>query len=306
MLSYEEDISKINEKKKNNDYNQKNQSCTFNSFDQVRDKIDQIIHNEPELDIKNKQDSQEQQKNDINLIELRDQLEKKQTKPEFQSFSEKKINLSKSSSVKEELFEIANTDKPKKSFSIPIHKNKQKTVKHTANKESEGLPKKQVLNTFFKTDKIKKPVEKSNKDQTRNQFHLNFSLFSKKQKNIQKSHLENADKKDVLQDSIIKQEKESNIDQYKKDEITSVVDDKINENTFLVSESVNNDFEKKSEAEEQINPLNQTMDEEILKLLAITDELLGKLPQDVISDFASSDDFILYEKVMKKYNIIKE
>jgi hypothetical protein len=43
----------------------------------------------------------------------------------------------------------------------------------------------------------------------------------------------------------------------------------------------------------------------VLKLLAITDDLLGKLPEDVISDFASSEDFKLYKKVMDKYNIGK-
>ncbi|MBS3778644.1 MAG: hypothetical protein KGY50_05090, partial [Candidatus Thermoplasmatota archaeon] len=49
----------------------------------------------------------------------------------------------------------------------------------------------------------------------------------------------------------------------------------------------------------------KTIDEDVIHLLKITDELLGKLPEDVIEDFSQSDDFILYEKVMKKYDIIK-
>ena len=48
-----------------------------------------------------------------------------------------------------------------------------------------------------------------------------------------------------------------------------------------------------------------SMDQDVLKLLAITDDLLGKLPEDVISEFASSEDFKLYKKVMNKYNIGK-
>lgn len=64
--------------------------------------------------------------------------------------------------------------------------------------------------------------------------------------------------------------------------------------------------------ESEQNPLEQKIhyqdgivDQDVLKLLAITDDLLGKLPEDVISDFASSEDFKLYKKVMDKYNIGK-
>ncbi|MBN2603518.1 MAG: hypothetical protein JXA91_05260 [Candidatus Thermoplasmatota archaeon] len=45
------------------------------------------------------------------------------------------------------------------------------------------------------------------------------------------------------------------------------------------------------------------LDDEIKKLLNITDELLGKLPNEVIDEFAQSEDFKLYEKVMSKYKI---
>lgn len=47
------------------------------------------------------------------------------------------------------------------------------------------------------------------------------------------------------------------------------------------------------------------VDEDIIKLLRITDGLLGKLPDDIIEEFSQSDDFALYEKVMKKYDVIK-
>jgi hypothetical protein len=49
----------------------------------------------------------------------------------------------------------------------------------------------------------------------------------------------------------------------------------------------------------------ETIDEDVIHLLKITDELLGKLPEEVIEEFSQSDDFALYEKVMKKYDIVK-
>ncbi len=43
------------------------------------------------------------------------------------------------------------------------------------------------------------------------------------------------------------------------------------------------------------------LDEDVKKLLPIIDNLLEKLPDEVIDEFAQSDDFELYEKVMTKY-----
>jgi len=43
------------------------------------------------------------------------------------------------------------------------------------------------------------------------------------------------------------------------------------------------------------------VDEDIIKVLLITDDLLGNLPQDVIDKFTQSEDFKLYEKVISKY-----
>ena len=63
--------------------------------------------------------------------------------------------------------------------------------------------------------------------------------------------------------------------------------------SFLSSQS-------KSTSNEETN-----VDEEIVKLLKITDDLLGKLPEEVIEEFSQSEDFSLYEKVMKKYDIVK-
>lgn len=45
------------------------------------------------------------------------------------------------------------------------------------------------------------------------------------------------------------------------------------------------------------------LDEDIKKLLVITDNLLGELPEEVIDKFAQSKDFELYSKVLSKYKI---
>jgi len=50
-------------------------------------------------------------------------------------------------------------------------------------------------------------------------------------------------------------------------------------------------------------PQEPIIDEDVRKLLRITDELLGKLPEEVIEEFATSDDFVLYQKIMNKFQI---
>jgi len=55
---------------------------------------------------------------------------------------------------------------------------------------------------------------------------------------------------------------------------------------------------KRETAEE--NPI---LDEDIIQVLRITDNLLEKLPNEVIDEFVQSEDFTLYEKVISKYKI---
>ncbi len=45
------------------------------------------------------------------------------------------------------------------------------------------------------------------------------------------------------------------------------------------------------------------VDDDIKKVLLLTDDLLGKLPENVIEEFAQSKDFELYERVLSKYKI---
>lgn len=45
------------------------------------------------------------------------------------------------------------------------------------------------------------------------------------------------------------------------------------------------------------------LDDDLKKVLLITDSLLGELPEDVIDRFAQSEDFELYERVLNKYKI---
>ena len=61
--------------------------------------------------------------------------------------------------------------------------------------------------------------------------------------------------------------------------------------------------ESKSLFKKEKHPISLELDEDIKKILLMTDALLGELPEDVINRFAQSEDFELYEKIMNKYKI---
>ena len=59
----------------------------------------------------------------------------------------------------------------------------------------------------------------------------------------------------------------------------------------------------KSDSIEKYTPEPIDLDSDIKKILQITDELLGELPEDVISRFMRSDEYDIYEHIINKYKI---
>lgn len=99
----------------------------------------------------------------------------------------------------------------------------------------------------------------------------------------------------------------SSFNLFKKKETQSTGKEKIpSEQT---TQTTDNDSREKPPEKTQNTPEYATdsggIDKDVIQLLRITDDLLGKLPDDVIEEFSQSEDFTLYEKVMKKYDILK-
>ncbi len=60
---------------------------------------------------------------------------------------------------------------------------------------------------------------------------------------------------------------------------------------------------KQMELLEKEKMLGVGIDEEVKKLLKVLDELLGKLPKEVIDEFVKSEEYKLYEKVLERYGV---
>ncbi len=63
-------------------------------------------------------------------------------------------------------------------------------------------------------------------------------------------------------------------------------------------------LEQKEEIEDNQDTAQEApADDDLIKVLRTVDELLGELPQERIEQFANSEDFKAYEKVLNRYNI---
>ncbi|HUS99930.1 MAG TPA: hypothetical protein VMY59_06385 [Candidatus Thermoplasmatota archaeon] len=60
---------------------------------------------------------------------------------------------------------------------------------------------------------------------------------------------------------------------------------------------------KRSDSIEKYTPEPMELDSDIKKILQITDELLGELPEEIINRFMRSDEYDLYENIINKYKI---
>jgi len=83
-------------------------------------------------------------------------------------------------------------------------------------------------------------------------------------------------------------------------------------NDITLNFEKNQDIKKKSSLSDmhrfiiekkEVEKENSLLDAEIKKVLTITDNLLGKLPEKIIDEFVKSKDFELYEKIVGKYKI---
>lgn len=110
-----------------------------------------------------------------------------------------------------------------------------------------------------------------------------------KEKGFSKSRVKIGDNKQSLQ-----KKQKSSFFKMKKDRA-----DKKVENTINKSDDKKHIYDG-SLIDDDNRPL---LDDDVRKLLLITDKLLGKLPENVIEEFASSDDFTFYERIMNKYHI---
>ena len=155
-------------------------------------------------------------------------------------------------------------------------KQKQKKLKRL---ERERLKEKQIKNKELEKAEKQKEVE----------------LKKLETKRLKEEQIKNKEKKKVEklreQEKIKEEKEELKRIKSKKKEISSIK----KEEKKSLPDADELQIEKETLDEKTM------LDDDVEKLLPIIDELLEKLPEDVIDEFAQSENFTLYEKVISKY-----
>ena len=113
---------------------------------------------------------------------------------------------------------------------------------------------------------------------------------------FRKEALELVEIKSSLQDAMAKLEKMEDDLKKREREIEELKSELKNQKAIII--------EKDKEMESLKGGGSEfVIDEDTRKLLKILDDLLDKLPEEVVDKFANSNDYLLYEKVLEKFKI---
>jgi len=254
----------------------KNSKVQNSDYGSIRNEIDSILkepfHN---LNIETKENKMNDQ--NVNVDTTSNEPNKKEEPVQIIQQSNPTTDQNNEIKIEEDLFEITSKNDNKKTIKFPIIKIKKKDQERQFPDENgfalDSNNNKSRINktnqTYPKNINIQKEQQINKKIPKSKKSPLN--LFSKNKKTINNTKIQS----DTSQ---------------KSPPFENLIEKPLNENDPTYQPIDNN---------------NQTIDNDIHRLLTITDDLLGKLPEEVITEFASTDDFELYKQVMNKYQIGK-
>ncbi|OYT30191.1 hypothetical protein B6U98_00190 [Thermoplasmatales archaeon ex4572_165] len=247
-------------------------------YGSISNEIDSIIkessHN---LNIETKENRLNNQ--NVNVKTTTNKPNKKEEQVQILQQSRPTTEHNNETKIEEDLFEITLKNENKKTNKFPNIKIKKKDQEHlfpTENKSTLDSINNKKKSRIFKTNpttpkntSIQKKQEINQKIPKSKKSSLNLFSKNKKQKDNTKIQSDTPQKSPAFE---------------------NLIEKPLNKNDPTYQAMDNN---------------NQTINNDIHRLLTITDDLLGKLPEEVITEFASTNDFELYKQVMNKYQIGK-
>jgi len=296
-------FSSSNEKKKKNNhklYHNENKELDSDKFQvEAEKKIDALIAKyEKEIKYKELKSIPQKGLKDSTeiLVETREHIKKKPDIPYLKTVvkSEDVVDTLKPLDTKEERIDIKKTGE--------IIDNNFSDESSSSNKKITSSARKTYLPSM-KLPRIKirskGEMRRLKKKKNKTKREIPYQNSTKVEKNKIKEDDEMNFKKDIKEKSSEKKKiLFSDSQDTQKYKTLSFNDELKNRNKDSESGMQRYIIEKKDVEKE--NPL---FDEDIKKVLEITDNLLGKLPDEVIDEFIKSKDYELYEKIINKYKI---
>jgi len=167
-------------------------------------------------------------------------------------------------------------------------------------KEKEELEKEEIERQRAEMEKLKKLELKKAKELAKKK---EKELKEKKKELEEKAKLE-AKKKRLEAKHDLKEEMKKKEEAERQKELKMKTAEKKKTGIFTKKEKPSSLATKHSlSRKKNLEQEQPVLDDDIRKVLLITDNLLEKLPEDVIDEFVQSEDFSLYEKVISKYKV---
>ena len=206
--------------------------------------------------------------------ELKKEIEELRQEKELLKKQEKELKKKEKQKERERKLEAENALKEKKEAE------KQKRL------EEKQRLKEEKIKELELEKKAKKEAEKEEKLKKKKLKEELIKELELKKKIKEEEKRKKSEEKKALKEEKTKEEKE-------KVAVTEKSKDETDETVKELDELI---LSKKKTAKEKT-----FLDDDVEKIIPVIDTLLEKLPDDVIAEFAESDDFALYEKVVKKY-----
>ncbi len=236
------------------------------------EKIDELLATY-EKTVKNNQNSVEIEKKDtkpyLEFVEIRQSIEKKPQTTELgpgKKILDNDLQKKSIEEAKEITFNIKEDKSNTKELTFNVSKKDEEIQKFEEKSDKKKNNKKRFF--LFKSKKNKNNQNRESRDSKESEL---------KTQNFQNEKIKSKNKKKLLSKNKKSNKKSNDFD------ITKTQEDHKNKN-----------------GEEIIEKEKTFFDEDIKKVLLITDHLLEKLPEDVINEFIKSKDFELYERVINK------
>ena len=268
----------------------------------LKEKLQQLEEQEDELDekIQKKLQKEKQQKRELEERE-RKQLEKvglqKRELEERERKQLEKVGLQKREFDEKERNHLEKEEHKKREFEE--RERKQLEKEEQKKRELEERERKQLEKAEEKKreheEKVKKQLEKEREKLLKYKMKI---AKSEEKKELKK------DVPDISEPSTKKQFKE----QQRMERINArkaIYEErlKLKREKQMLKEQVKHRELIKSDEIGKYTPEPAEIDSDVKKILQITDELLGELPEEVINRFMRSDEYDLYERILNKYKI---
>ncbi len=280
---------------------------TKEEIEAKRRELEMIEQREKEREVENKKKEEEKREQDkLELIEIQKQKkevkhrEKESNKIEMKREKERQLELKKMKQEKREQEKLRQLELKKKMKEDKFKEKELKKIEMEREKERQLELKKMEEQKLREIELNKKMEEEKLREKIEAEKEMEKQLELKK---MEEQKLREIELNKKMEEEKLRQKIEAKKEMEKQLELQKIEEQNKEKEGFqpLKTKEEEKEHIPKDKFEKDSEEPPMGWDEDVEKLIPIIDSLLEKLPDEVIDEFAKSENFTLYEKVILKY-----